>query len=68
MRRKRLAASAKRTFEVSEMAKELTTIALEKIKPGPTRREIPDGRIGDLYFIVQPSGKVSWALRYRALC
>ena len=48
------------------MAKELTTIALEKIKPGPTRREIPDGRIGGLYFIVQPSGKLSWAFRYRA--
>ena len=48
------------------MAKELTTIALEKLKPGPTRREIPDGRIGGLYFIVQPSGKLSWAFRYRA--
>jgi hypothetical protein len=35
---------------------ELTTIALEKLKPGPTRREIPDGRIGGLYFIVQPPG------------
>jgi hypothetical protein len=50
------------------MAKELTTIALEKLKPGPTRREIPDGRVGGLYFIVQPSGKRSWAYRYgRAL-
>jgi integrase len=48
------------------MAKELTTITLEKIKPGPARREIPDGRIGGLYFIVQPSGKLSWAFRYRA--
>jgi hypothetical protein len=47
------------------MAKELTTIALEKLKPGPTRREIPDGRVGGLYFIVQPSGKRSWAYRYR---
>jgi hypothetical protein len=47
------------------MAKELTTMALEKLKPGPTRREIPDGRVGGLYFIVQPSGKRSWAYRYR---
>jgi integrase len=47
------------------MAKELTTIALEKLKPGPTRREIPDGRVGGLYFIVQPSSKRSWAYRYR---
>src|ERR1700730_10256333 len=47
------------------MAKELTTITLEKIKPGPARREIPDGRVGGLYFIVQPSGKLSWAFRYR---
>jgi hypothetical protein len=48
------------------MAKELTTIAIEKIKPGARRKEIPDGRIGGLYFIVQPSGKLSWAFRYRA--
>ena len=47
------------------MAKELTTIALEKLKPGPTRREIPDGRVGGLYLVIQPSGKQSWAYRYR---
>jgi hypothetical protein len=47
------------------MAKELTTITLEKLKPGPARREIPDCRVGGLYFIVQPSGKRSWAYRYR---
>ena len=46
------------------MAKELTAIAIEKIKPGP-RQEIPDGRVAGLYFIVQPSGKRSWAVRYR---
>ena len=46
------------------MAQELTAIAIEKIKPGATQRG-PDGRIGGLYFIVQPSGKRSWALRYR---
>ncbi len=47
------------------MAKELTAIAIERIKPGPVRREIPDGRMAGLYFIVQPSGKQSWAFRYR---
>ena len=47
------------------MAKELTAIAIAKIKPGPVRREIPDGRVAGLYFIVQPSGKRSWAVRYR---
>lgn len=47
------------------MAKELTTIALEKSKPGDERREIPDGRVGGLYSIVQPNGKRSWAVRYR---
>src|SRR5947208_2000913 len=47
------------------VAKELTALTLEKIKPGSARREIPDGRVGGLYFIIQPSGKRSWAVRYR---
>jgi integrase len=47
------------------MAKELTALAIEKVKPGTARREIPDGRISGLYFIVQPNGKRSWAVRYR---
>jgi integrase len=47
------------------MAKELTTVAIAKMKPGSTRQEIPDGRIAGLYFIIQPSGKRSWAVRYR---
>jgi integrase len=47
------------------VAKELTALAIEKIKPGPTRLEIPDGRISGLYFVIQPSGKRSWAVRYR---
>jgi integrase len=41
----------------------LTQIAITKLKPGPKRREVPDGR--GLYHIVQPSGERSWALRYR---
>lgn len=47
------------------MAKELTAVAIEKMKPGDARQEIPDGRISGLYFIIQPSGKRSWAVRYR---
>jgi len=47
------------------MAKELTAVAISKMKPGAVRLEIPDGRIAGLYFIIQPSGKRSWAVRYR---
>ncbi|SEE37039.1 Site-specific recombinase XerD [Rhizobiales bacterium GAS191] len=48
------------------MAKNLTALAVEKMKPGATRREAPDGLVTGLYLIVQTSGKMSWALRYRA--
>lgn len=47
------------------MAKALTVKALESVKAGPARREIPDGGLPGLYFIVQPSGARSWAVRYR---
>lgn len=47
------------------MAKDLTAFAIEATKPGSSRREIPDGKVRGLYFIVQPSGQRSWALRYR---
>lgn len=47
------------------MTKALTAAAVEKAKPGPDRREIPDGRLPGLYLIVQPSGAKSWAVRYR---
>jgi integrase len=47
------------------MAKALTIRALETMKPSAARREIPDGYIAGLFFIVQPSGKASWAVRYR---
>ena len=46
------------------MAK-LTAIAVENIKPGPRRREIPDSGCQGLYLVVQPSGRKSWAVRYR---
>jgi integrase len=43
----------------------LTAKSVEHIKPGATRREIPDDGCVSLYLIVQPSGKKSWAVRYR---
>jgi integrase len=47
------------------MSKNLTQLSLDNIKPGPARREIPDGKEAGLYFVVQPSGATGWALRYR---
>ena len=46
------------------MAK-LTAKAIENIKAGPVRREIPDAGCAGLYLISQPSGARSWAVRYR---
>ena len=49
------------------MAKTLTEAALERFKPDSSRRrEIPDGLLTGLYFVLQPSGARSWAVRYRA--
>ena len=47
------------------MAKALTTRTVESVKPTAERREIPDGLLRGLYFIVLPSGTKSWAVRYR---
>jgi integrase len=47
------------------MAKALTAAAVEKFKPGDSRMEIPDGLLPGLYLVVQPTGKKSWAVRYR---
>lgn len=47
------------------MAKALTQIAIDNLKPGPARREIPDGKESGLYFVIQPTGRMAWALRYR---
>ncbi len=48
------------------MAKTLTAKAVEKMRPNPDQRlEIPDGLLPGLYFIVQPSGAKSWAVRFR---
>ena len=48
------------------MGKALTALAVEKMQPGPSRREVPDGLVSGLYLVVQPSGARSWAVRYRA--
>jgi integrase len=47
------------------MAKDLTKAALDNLKPGAARREIPDGHTRGLYFVLQTSGAASWAVRYR---
>jgi integrase len=46
----------------------LTDIAIRKLcaSPPPKRLEHADGKIAGLFFITQPSGATSWALRYRA--
>lgn len=47
------------------MAKSLTVKFIESVKPETSRREIPDGGMPGLYLVVQPSGAMSWAVRYR---
>ena len=47
------------------MAKDLTALALEKLQPGAARREVPDGKVRGLHFVLQPTGRGSWAYRYR---
>jgi integrase len=47
------------------VAKDLTKAALDNLKPGAKRREVPDGHTRGLFYILQPSGATSWALRYR---
>lgn len=47
------------------MAARLTDISVKNARPGSTRREIPDGGCKGLYLVIQPSGKRSWAVRYR---
>lgn len=48
------------------MAKAITGAALTKLKADPEKRlEIPDGVVTGLYFVIQPTGRKSWAVRYR---
>ena len=49
------------------MPKALTSASVEKMKPDPSKRlEIPDALLPGFYLVVQPSGKKSWAVRYRS--
>lgn len=43
----------------------LTARSIEKIKAGAQRQEVPDALLPGLYFLVQPSGARSFAVRYR---
>jgi integrase len=43
----------------------LTAKKIENIKPRVSRQEVPDGGCRGLYLVVQPSGRKSWAVRYR---
>lgn len=45
--------------------KPFTIKYLESLKPTASRQELPDGGLPGLYLIVQPSGAMSWAVRYR---
>jgi integrase len=47
------------------MAKRLTALKVEQAKPRTIRTEIPDGGCAGLYLVLQPSGRRSWAVRYR---
>src|SRR5262249_32373702 len=47
------------------MAKALTTKAIENMKPGAARREIPDGGCRGLYCVVQARTRAkSWSTRF----
>lgn len=47
------------------MARALTAVSIEKLKPTHARREISDAVMPGLYLVIQPSGSKSWAVRYR---
>src|SRR5215475_12042907 len=48
-------------------AKAITGAALTRFKADKSKRlEIPDGVVSGLYFVIQPSGRKSWAVRYRS--
>lgn len=47
------------------MSTTFTHRQIEHLKPGPNRQELPDLGSRGLYLIIQPSGRKSWAVRYR---
>ncbi len=54
-----------RSHQTIIMAKVLTVKAVENLKAGATRREVPDAHTPGLYLVIQPSGRKSWAVRTR---
>lgn len=46
-------------------SRRLTDLAIQNLKPRASRYEVPDPGARGLYLIVQPSGKKSFAVRYR---
>ena len=53
------------------MARKLTAVGVanarcRRVDGAPVRTEIPDGGCPGLFLILQPSGKRSWAVRYRS--
>jgi integrase len=47
------------------VAKDLTKATLDNLRPGASRREVPDGHTRGLYIVLQTTGVASWAVRYR---
>ena len=47
------------------MAKQLTALTIKNIRPGNARKEVSDAGCAGLYLVVQTSGHMSWALRFR---
>lgn len=43
----------------------LTAATVDKMQPTDKRQEIPDALCTGLYFVVQPTGKKGWQVRYR---
>ena len=44
----------------------LTDLSIRKLPLPDSRKEVPDGKVGGLYLVLQTTGARSWALRYRA--
>jgi integrase len=49
------------------MAKQLTSAAVQRLRPGKERREVRDAGAQGLYLVIQPSGARSWCVRFRRL-
>jgi hypothetical protein len=47
------------------MARQLTAVAVAKLKPAAEVYQLLDGGVPGLYLQVQPSGHQSWIMRFR---